>query len=130
MTRTDVRHQHWVPVNVSGNTEAIASRLQKAFPEVTRLFPAITVGVEAGQSWRHVVDAYAARLSRQRLDNLFLEVDDLFSMGWTDEQQFELVVTSIFGLDAEQVHQTSDSAWRFVATLEEHLSVLRLSRHA
>jgi len=117
-----------VPINPFGNLTAIAARLHKAFPEVAKFFPALSVGLLAGKPRRSVVDACTDRMSDARLDALLLEVDDLFSMGWTDERTFETVVCGIFGLDAAAVRRDSETVWGFVSTVEERLGSEHLAR--
>ena len=106
---------------------AIHARLCKAFPEVAKLFPTITTGVDQGKPWREVFDDYVDRLGDRHLQSLCSEVADLFGMGW-NARQFEIVVCGIFGLDAAYVRADSGSARRFVVTLEERLSGQRLAR--
>lgn len=113
-----------VPINQFGQREAQRIRLRKAFPELTRFFPALAIGIKAGGRWRAVVDAYVARSDNQRLDRLFMEVHDLFSMGWTEETVFEDAVCGALGLDHQWVRSEQGTAWRFANALEDHLQLL------
>ena len=87
-----------VPVNSLSNLQAIRFRLNKAFPETGRFFPKVSDALSHGTPWHQAISAYVAVLPPQRVERLSLELTDLFSMGWTDHQQFELVMGSIFGL--------------------------------
>src|SRR6202035_3881989 len=100
-----------VPVNESSNLQAIRYRLNKAFPETGRFFRKLTEALTLGAPWHAAVSAYAVALPAHRLERLSLELTDLFSMGWTDSQQFDLVMRSIFGLDVAVARRSADTTW-------------------
>lgn len=116
-----------VPINEFGRGQAQQIRLQQGFPELMRFLPALTVGTESGRTWQQATDAYVTRLSTQRLDRLFLEVHDLFSMGWNDEALFAQALATL-GLDPAWAAAQSGSAWRWADALESQLDSLRTAR--
>ena len=105
------------PVNVLGNAQAIRYRLHKAFPETTKVMPQLSRQLNAGQSWAKAVSGLLSPLPPHRVERLSLELPDLFSMGWSDGEQFDLVLNSIFGLDVEVAERTDGSTWEFVRRL-------------
>jgi hypothetical protein len=91
------------------NMQAIRYRLRKAFPEVAKCFPQLGRMLAGGGDWPETLREYLRSLSPRQVERLDLELDDLFAMGWTDADQFELVVTSIFGLPANITPQRQSS---------------------
>jgi hypothetical protein len=119
--------QTGVPVNEVGNAQAIRYRLNKAFPEMGKLFPALSRKLRAGEPPTPASTELLAALPPQRLERLSLELTDVFSMGWTDKEQFDLIMGSIFGLDIMAVQRARGSTWRFIRDLADLVAQRRHS---
>jgi len=105
------------PVNSMGNVQAIRYRLQKAFPQTAKVMPRLCRQLNDGQPWAKALDSVLAPLPPHQVERLDLELTDLFSMGWNDGEQFDLVMCSIFSLDAEVARRVDGTTWEFVRHL-------------
>ena len=118
--------EEFVAWSTARSLQAIPRRLRLAFPQLTILFPLLSVGRTRGEPWRPVLDAYTDPMSDTQVVRLAREMADLFALGVTDAQFGALC--QALGLDDAVARKEGETTYRFVATVEERVSGERIDR--